>query len=213
MFNLKDKINTRGALTFDEQSSLIAQLKPYLEDPETREDALALLLQLRKRDDLYARMSREIYSLLQTVDTEQVVSALPRDEPPAHEIEIIQSQPDLESPASSEHLQPDEPTMPPDEPTIHTTEVIQSQPDSESPASSEPIQPDEPVMPPDEPTIHVTEVIQSQADSEFPASSELIQPDERVTPPDESPVHEIDDTWTKRMITALRGLTKRNSVE
>jgi hypothetical protein len=79
--NLKDQIDSKAALSFDEQASLVLKLKERLEDPDTRQDAITLLKQLRKRDDLYARIGREIYTLLQV--TEDEPTDLPEYEPPA----------------------------------------------------------------------------------------------------------------------------------
>jgi hypothetical protein len=176
MFNLNDQINNRAALTLDEQSSLIAQLKEHLKDPDTRENAIALLKQLRKRDDLYARISREIYNVLQTVDSEQAPDQpiVPLEVLPVAEPESVQSQSDSAPPSEPdepESIQSDQPIMRFDVLPIAETEVVQTQPDSAPPS-----EPDQPVI----------------------ASNEAISP-------------ETDETWTKRMMTALRGLTKRNS--
>jgi hypothetical protein len=77
--NLKDQIDSRAALSFDEQAALILKLKERLDDPDTREDAITLLKQLRKRDDLYARIGREIYAVLQAVEDDP--TDLPEYEP------------------------------------------------------------------------------------------------------------------------------------
>lgn len=63
--NLKDQIDTAGTLSFEEQASLVFKLKEYLRDEDTDADAITLLRQLRKRDDLFARIGEEIDELLE----------------------------------------------------------------------------------------------------------------------------------------------------
>src|SRR5690606_24771131 len=77
--NLKDQIDSRAALSLDEQAALILKLKERLDDPDTHEDAITLLKQLRKRDDLYARIGREMYTLLQAGEDDP--TDLPEYEP------------------------------------------------------------------------------------------------------------------------------------
>ncbi|MBZ0320957.1 MAG: TIR domain-containing protein [Anaerolineae bacterium] len=51
-------------LSGDEQILLVAKLRPFLDDADTKADALALLKRLRRRDDLLARTADEIGRLL-----------------------------------------------------------------------------------------------------------------------------------------------------
>ena len=62
--NLKDQIDAPVTLSFDEQASLVFKIKEHLQEPDNRDDAIALLSQLRRRDDLYAKIGEEIDSLL-----------------------------------------------------------------------------------------------------------------------------------------------------
>lgn len=52
------------SLSGDEQILLVAKLRPYLDDADTKADAIALLKRLRRRDDLLARTADEIARLL-----------------------------------------------------------------------------------------------------------------------------------------------------
>ncbi|GIK66131.1 MAG: hypothetical protein BroJett018_39250 [Chloroflexota bacterium] len=52
------------SLSGDEQILLVAKLRPFLDDADTKADALALLKRLRRRDDLLARTADEIGWLL-----------------------------------------------------------------------------------------------------------------------------------------------------
>ncbi|MCA9911618.1 MAG: hypothetical protein KC519_23345, partial [Anaerolineae bacterium] len=60
---LREQIDS-PQLTFDEQASLIFKLKERLQEGDSPEDAVALLKRLRRRDDLYAKIDREIEELL-----------------------------------------------------------------------------------------------------------------------------------------------------
>ena len=62
--NLKDQIETTQSLSFQEQSALVLQLKERLANQDESNDVRKLLQHLRKRDDLLAKISREIDSLL-----------------------------------------------------------------------------------------------------------------------------------------------------
>jgi len=62
--NLKDQIDLPRALTFDEQASLVFKLKEYLREAENRDDALNLLRRMKKREDLFAKIDKEIDGLL-----------------------------------------------------------------------------------------------------------------------------------------------------
>lgn len=57
---LKDEIEASTPLTFQDQTALVLRLKERLAERETRADARKLLLQLRRRDDLFAKVAAEI---------------------------------------------------------------------------------------------------------------------------------------------------------
>jgi hypothetical protein len=62
--NLKEQIDSPSPLTFDEQAALVIKIKEHLQNPDSHDDAATLLRQMRKREDLYARIGEEIDSLL-----------------------------------------------------------------------------------------------------------------------------------------------------
>ena len=85
--NLKDQIDTPSALTFEEQTSLVFKLKEHLQSEENREDAVTLMKQLRKRDDLYAKIGEEIDSLLSSsTPSRPLPEPAPRVSPPTQPI-------------------------------------------------------------------------------------------------------------------------------
>lgn len=59
-----ERIETTSTLSYEEQSVLIADLKKSLRVPETTDDALALLENLRKRPDILANIAEDIDELL-----------------------------------------------------------------------------------------------------------------------------------------------------
>jgi TIR domain len=65
--NLKEEIEASTPLSFQDQSALLLRLKEHLSDPDESEDVRSLLEQLKKRDDLYARVATEIDGLLTPV--------------------------------------------------------------------------------------------------------------------------------------------------
>ena len=58
--SLKDRIESPGALSFEEQSALVVKLKEHLSNKGEFDDTCTLLRQLRERDDLFAKVSKEI---------------------------------------------------------------------------------------------------------------------------------------------------------
>jgi hypothetical protein len=62
--NLKDQIEAPGVLTFEEQASLILKLKTLLEETDAPQDAIELLHRFKRREDLLARIDKEIDALL-----------------------------------------------------------------------------------------------------------------------------------------------------
>ncbi len=63
---IKDQIDSSSTLSFEAQSALLVKLKEQLSDLKISADARTLLLQLRKRDDLFAKIDREIDTLLRS---------------------------------------------------------------------------------------------------------------------------------------------------
>lgn len=62
--DLRDQIDSTTTLSFKEQAALVFELKSQLDEGSSREAVLELLKQLRRRDDLLARLAGEIDSLL-----------------------------------------------------------------------------------------------------------------------------------------------------
>lgn len=62
--SLKEQIDAPGSLSFEEQAALVFRLKEHIQEPDNHDDAITLMKQLRKRDDLYARIGEEIDSVL-----------------------------------------------------------------------------------------------------------------------------------------------------
>jgi hypothetical protein len=75
--SLMEQITVATPLPFGEQTALVVRLKQGLRDPKTADSARDLLLRLRARDDLFARVAEEIDQLL-SVDR-------PRPRPPEPE--------------------------------------------------------------------------------------------------------------------------------
>jgi hypothetical protein len=75
--NLKDQIEVPGGLTFDEQASLILQLKTLLQETDEPQDAIELLHRFKRRKDLLALIDKEIDALL------AVAQGAPVPQPPA----------------------------------------------------------------------------------------------------------------------------------
>jgi hypothetical protein len=61
---LNEQISGSGSLSYDQQSSLVLDLKRGLRDPETARDALELLVHLRRRRDLFAALAADIDEVL-----------------------------------------------------------------------------------------------------------------------------------------------------
>ena len=62
--NLTERLETADVLSYEEQSSMLIDLKRSMYEPSTTEDARTLLGRLRKRRDLYAAIGDEIDELL-----------------------------------------------------------------------------------------------------------------------------------------------------
>ena len=76
--NLKNQIETTQSLSFEEQSALVLQLKERLANQDEINDVRKLLQRLRQRDDLLAKIAREIDFLLMSTAK---VSPNPESEP------------------------------------------------------------------------------------------------------------------------------------
>lgn len=76
--NLKEQIDSSKALSFDEQASLVLKLKEHLQDEDNRADAMTLFQRLKRRDDLFAKIEKEIDAVLASVG---VSAALPKSPP------------------------------------------------------------------------------------------------------------------------------------
>ena len=76
---LGQKVDTSEALTHDDQSSLIIQLRQSVRDPETANDGRVLLARLRKRRDLFAGIADEIDGLLALSTASQAVAVTSGD--------------------------------------------------------------------------------------------------------------------------------------
>lgn len=61
------QIETRSTLSYEQQSAVVVDLRRGLRDPETVDDARALLARLRKRRDLLATIADEVDELLRSV--------------------------------------------------------------------------------------------------------------------------------------------------
>ena len=64
--SLKDQIEATATLTFEAQTALLLKLKERLNNPDEADDACYLLGQMRNRDDLFAKVAKEIDGLLQS---------------------------------------------------------------------------------------------------------------------------------------------------
>lgn len=76
---LKQQIEEAETLTFREQSELAVKLKDRLRDPAQASEVRKLLLRLRQRDDLYAKVADEIDAVLGGRERGEEESAPPRD--------------------------------------------------------------------------------------------------------------------------------------
>lgn len=63
---LKDQVENPQTLTFENQSTLVLRLKDRYSQKDLRNDVRSLLLMMRQRTDLYARIGEEIDEILNT---------------------------------------------------------------------------------------------------------------------------------------------------
>ena len=78
--SLAERIEAMASLDYEKQSALVVDLKGGLRDPESFDDAHALLVQLRKRRDLFAIIAEEIDEVLRSLRTADT-AATPAPEP------------------------------------------------------------------------------------------------------------------------------------
>jgi hypothetical protein len=84
--SLAEQVETTSALTYEEQSALLVDLKRSLQDANTTKDTQVLLETLRKRRDLFATIAEEIDQLLAGI--KKMASVPPRalkPEPPSQQ--------------------------------------------------------------------------------------------------------------------------------
>lgn len=92
--SLMEQITVATPLPFGEQTALVVRLKQGLRDPKTADSARDLLLRLRARDDLFARVAEEIDQLL-SVDR-------PRPRPPEPDAARAASNPRVAPPVRAQ---------------------------------------------------------------------------------------------------------------
>ena len=103
--SLMEQITVATPLPFGEQTALVVRLKQGLRDPKTADSARDLLLRLRARDDLFARVAEEIDQLL-SVDR-------PRPRPPEPESTRAASNPRVAPPVRTQPEDRDSSAMAP----------------------------------------------------------------------------------------------------
>jgi len=81
---LAERIEGSLALSYEDQSALVVDLKRGLRDPETAHDAWTLLERLRKRRDVYATFDKEIEEI---ADLRRTMRKVPSDPPVASRTE------------------------------------------------------------------------------------------------------------------------------
>jgi len=80
--SLTERVETTNALSHEDQSDLVLDLKRGLRDPETADDSRELLQTLRKRRDLFAPIAEEIDELLVGSEPPMVVPPTAETETP-----------------------------------------------------------------------------------------------------------------------------------
>jgi hypothetical protein len=84
--DLKDQIDSPASLSFQEQAALVFELKGQLEESDAREAVLDLLHRMRRRDDLLARLAREIDDMLARAAAPRPEKTAGPKRPPASEV-------------------------------------------------------------------------------------------------------------------------------
>jgi hypothetical protein len=67
--SLKDQVETTATLSFEAQTALLLKLKERLNHAEESNDVRYLLSQMRNRDDLFAKVAKEIDDLLRNIQS------------------------------------------------------------------------------------------------------------------------------------------------
>lgn len=80
--DLKERIDSDQALELADQLTLVFKLKERLQDPHAADDVVALLVRLRQRPDLLARVADDIDAVLRTVHNPRAPAARPPRSPP-----------------------------------------------------------------------------------------------------------------------------------
>ena len=92
---ITEQIDSPKPLDHKDQSALVSELRRGLRDAETEADARSLLVRLRKRDDLFARIGDEIDELLESSENEPQArprhSEPPRKEPESEALEDVRA--------------------------------------------------------------------------------------------------------------------------
>ena len=134
--NLKDQIEVPGVLTFEEQALLVLKLKTLVQEADELQDAIELLHRFQRREDLLARIDKEIDSLLASAKS---ASASPRP--------TRTSAPPPQPAQSAAQIQPDSAKSRGADPFASTAEISRpaearpaprSQPESSAPRASIP---------------------------------------------------------------------------
>lgn len=101
---LTEQVETTSVLSFEQQSALVVDLRRSLRDPETTDDARALLERLRKRHDLFATIAEEIDELV--VSPRQAPSVPPRASvpEPSPKVDTPQHTDTSSSPAATDRM-------------------------------------------------------------------------------------------------------------
>ena len=100
---LHEQVETTSALSFEEQSALVIDLKRGLRDPETHDDATTLIDRLKQRRDLLASISDEIDEILASATSTSLPSSVPQPASP-------EPSPKDESPLSTPEVRPTQET-------------------------------------------------------------------------------------------------------
>ena len=80
---LAAQVEATSPLSYEPQSTLVVDLSRSSRDPETADDARALLAALRRRDDLYAKIAEEIDELLRAPSHAPSLRSRASSSPPA----------------------------------------------------------------------------------------------------------------------------------
>ncbi|HSB80111.1 MAG TPA: TIR domain-containing protein [Candidatus Methylomirabilis sp.] len=104
---LAEQIEATASLDYEKQSAMVVDLKRSLRDPETFDDAHALLVRLRNRRDLLATIADEIDEVLQNVRNAKTTP--PRAPEPALRLQEPSPEPRRIQPpqGNTESLQPE----------------------------------------------------------------------------------------------------------